>query len=421
MRLYENEATVTTTSQNGIGTGNGMSLELNMLSDAEASTIGAADLNGNAPITQCMPHASNTPSAPMRTVHYETAQSKRKACSTTRRSAIASFGIGLATLLAAALTAPHDASAAELGDIKDSYDDLTSQLDALATEYQELSRQREQTQAQIDELSASIASQQETIASINARIADREAQRYKGSTPLEQFAVMLDSSDFDELVRNSYYVDRANRQDEELRREHDDAVAELGRQQAELSETTATLDAQMSEIEAKQSEVNDALAGLSDDLRARLSQDDPELLAAAEASGDVLSVLTTSVGSADAVVAAAYSTGSTGVGFCAAWVANVMAAGGVGRFNGNACDYYWWYCDSADVDAIAPGMIIAVPSEPYSYAAQIYGHIGVYVGNGTVRHCVSGVVKDQSLQSWIDEFGVTTQPRWGWMGDVMLV
>ena len=205
-----------------------------------------------------------------------------------------------------------------------------------------------------------------------------------------------------------------------------DEIADVVDRHPELFEEPKVSEEEMLEvadtiIEAKQSEANGALSGLGDELRARLSQDDPELLAAAEASGDVLSVLTTSVGNADAVVVAAYSTGSTGVGFCAAWVANVMAAGGVGRFTGNACDYYWRYCDSADVDAIAPGMIIAVPSEPYSYAAQIYGHIGVYVGNGTVRHCVSGVVKDQSLQSWIDEFGVTTQPRWGWMGDVMLV
>ena len=66
-------------------------------------------------------------------------------------------------------------------------------------------------------------------------------------------------------------------------------------------------------------------------------------------------------------------------------------------------------------------MIIAVPSEPYSYAAQIYGHIGIYVGNGLVRHSASGRMVEQSVDSWIAEYGVTTQPRWGWLGDVVLI
>jgi hypothetical protein len=65
-------------------------------------------------------------------------------------------------------------------------------------------------------------------------------------------------------------------------------------------------------------------------------------------------------------------------------------------------------------------MIIAVPTEPYSAAARLYGHIGIYVGNGTVRHCASGVVMTQSLDSWISEFGVTSTPRWGWLGGVAL-
>jgi len=37
-----------------------------------------------------------------------------------------------------------------------------------------------------------------------------------------------------------------------------------------------------------------------------------------------------------------------------------------------------------------------------------------------VRHCASGVVKSQSLSSWISEFGVTTTARWGWLGGVAL-
>ena len=113
-------------------------------------------------------------------------------------------------------------------------------------------------------------------------------------------------------------------------------------------------------------------------------------------------------------------TSSTGAGYCAAWVSNVFSNAGVGTFYGNACDMYWSYCTSSDTSSIKTGMIVAVPSEPYSYAAILYGHIGIYIGGGTVRHCASGVVKSQSLSSWISEFGVTTTARWGWLGGVAL-
>jgi hypothetical protein len=92
----------------------------------------------------------------------------------------------------------------------------------------------------------------------------------------------------------------------------------------------------------------------------------------------------------------------------------------VGNFYGNACDMYWSYCTSSNTSSIQTGMIVAVPSEPYSSAAILYGHIGIYIGGGMVRQSVSGVVKSQSLSSWISEFGVTTTPRWGWLGGVVL-
>ena len=122
----------------------------------------------------------------------------------------------------------------------------------------------------------------------------------------------------------------------------------------------------------------------------------------------------------EAVISATYYTPSTGAGYCAAWVTDVFSNAGIGLFYGNACDMYWAYCNSSNYADLEPGMIIAVYSEPYSDAAVLYGHVGVYIGNGTVAHCVSGTVCFDSLEYWVNVFGVTTTPRWGWLGNVDL-
>ena len=117
-----------------------------------------------------------------------------------------------------------------------------------------------------------------------------------------------------------------------------------------------------------------------------------------------------------AVVRATNSTPSPGAGYCAAWVTWAFRNAGIGYWTGDACDMYWRWCKSADPVDLQPGMIIAVPTEPLTYAAQIYGHIGIYVGNGLVMQSVSGRVRYQTLPGWIRTFGTTSTVKWGWLG-----
>ena len=105
---------------------------------------------------------------------------------------------------------------------------------------------------------------------------------------------------------------------------------------------------------------------------------------------------------------------------CAAWVSNVFSNAGIGHFYGNACDMFYRWCHSSDQSTIQTGMIIAVASLGGSAAALIYGHVGIYIGGGMVRHNISGVVKTQSLSSWISNLGGLSTPRWGWLGGVAL-
>lgn len=113
-----------------------------------------------------------------------------------------------------------------------------------------------------------------------------------------------------------------------------------------------------------------------------------------------------------AIVNACHTTASPGSGWCAAWVTYVYQNAGAGSPGGNACDMYWNYCKYSDKSQLQVGMIIAVPSHPGTSAGRIYGHVGIYVGDGTIMHNV-GSIESMSLDNWISYYGKTYTPKWG--------
>lgn len=113
----------------------------------------------------------------------------------------------------------------------------------------------------------------------------------------------------------------------------------------------------------------------------------------------------------------AFKTPATPGGYCALWVTNVVSNVGYGYYSGNACDLYRSYCHSSDPKQLKIGMIIAVSSHPHSRAGSIYGHVGIYIGNGLMRDSVYGYVRQISVKDWMAYYGATVQPRWGWMGN----
>lgn len=100
-------------------------------------------------------------------------------------------------------------------------------------------------------------------------------------------------------------------------------------------------------------------------------------------------------------------------GWCAAWASDVIKNAGFARPGGNACDMYDWWCTSSNLDELKVGMLIAVKHSPYGSDGWKYGHVGIYVGNDTVRH--QAVTRtDTNLNDWIEEYGTYSTPRWGW-------
>ena len=393
----------------------------------------------------------------------------------TRRDALRILiGAGMCAVLSPAIaraaTTQEKLDAAQL-----SYDEAQSKLDQIGQEYSAIADQLSQTQAQVGDLSSQIDAKQSEIeqkqTEIDAKQAEVEAKQqqlgermcsaYKsgGSSVLD---ILLSSATFEELTSNIYYLDKISAADQAMISEVKDLKAELESQKSSLEAEKAELESQKSELEtlqaqqeqqleeaqAKQAEAQDLVSNLSSEVKELMAQRDAELLAAQQAAEEAArqeeerrkaaaaaaanknngssggsssggSQTITGNGSLAAVQSAAYSVPSPGSGLCAAWVTRVFAAAGLNVGGGNACDMYNWYCYTS-VSNIQPGMIVACPSAPYSSAAVIYGHVGIYLGNNTVRDNASGRLRTSSLSAWVSEYSVTSTVRCGWLGGVAL-
>ena len=86
-----------------------------------------------------------------------------------------------------------------------------------------------------------------------------------------------------------------------------------------------------------------------------------------------------------AIIEACAATAPAPAGYCATWVTNVYSALGIKAY-GNANDMWADLCLYDQRADLMPGMIIAVEhaGTDEKSAGYIYGHVGIYLGNGMV-------------------------------------
>ena len=116
------------------------------------------------------------------------------------------------------------------------------------------------------------------------------------------------------------------------------------------------------------------------------------------------------------VASLAWNEPTTPSGWCALWVHNVFEAYGIYDVDGNACDLYNNYCTSSNPSDLKVGMIVAVSRHPGTSGGRIYGHIGIYVGDGIMLDS-SGSVRVWNVQDWINSYNGWVTPKWGWYGN----
>ena len=95
-------------------------------------------------------------------------------------------------------------------------------------------------------------------------------------------------------------------------------------------------------------------------------------------------------------------------GYCQAWVSDVyqVATGKRPTAHCAICAGEKWGV-SSDWSQIQVGAAV------YAYASNPYGHVAIYIGNGTVIHNLMGTVTVQSLESFVEGFHAFS---WGFEG-----
>ena len=104
------------------------------------------------------------------------------------------------------------------------------------------------------------------------------------------------------------------------------------------------------------------------------------------------------------IVDAAFITPSPGPGWCAMWVSQVYQNAGLGYIGGNANDMYRNHTFTSDRSKLEVGMLVAVESSSSGgEAGLIYGHVGIYIGDGKVIDNI-GHIRVTTLDDWISIF-----------------
>lgn len=331
-----------------------------------------------------------------------------------------------------------DAAQKKLDEVQKQLDDIAAQYEKLVSDQEKTCTQIEEVQGQIDSTQVQIDKKQQELDTKKKALSKRVSSAYKSG--IDGFlSVLLSSSSLAELSSNIYYLDKISEKDramiEEVNRvkgELDDKKANLENHKKSLEQLKEEQDQELERMASKQNESKQVLEGLSQDVKDLMAKRDAEFQRAAEERSQQaaaarsgsrsynLSEVTGDLnlggnlsGSQRNVISYAYRVGSPGVGLCAMWVSQVFSAAGMGYPTGNACDMYYAWCHSSNKSDLKPGMIIAVPSHAGTRAGRIYGHIGIYVGNGVVRENI-GYVATTSLDRWISYYSSITTPRWGW-------
>ena len=353
-----------------------------------------------------------------------------------------------------------DRTEAELAGAQERYDEVEAQLEQIAEEYEALSVDLADTLARIDEVNYQITVTEEQIAEKEAeleekrdRLSRRVRSAYKAGGD-EALSAIFASQTFEELDSNIYYLDKISESDrrliddvERLKEELEAHRVELEADKASLEEWRALQEEQLVQMQGKQEEVQEILEGLDEDVQALIAKRDDEIMqlarereeqrkreeeakkAAEEArnNGREGSADNTSgtfadgkqSGSQARVIAACKSTGSPGGGLCAMWVSMVFSNAGFAYAGGNANDMYNWWTTSSNRADLKPGMIVAVSTHSHTSAGRIYGHIGIYIGNGIMMDNI-GYIRTISVNEWIRYYSTTVTPRWGWLMGIKL-
>ena len=187
----------------------------------------------------------------------------------------------LALVCACPGLATGNAWADEVDEAQAVLDAAEARMASLSAEYEWLSGQVAELQAQVDQAAADALTAQQEVLDGRAALGATAASEYRGGSSVSLLSVVLESSNFNDLLRNVEYVgqimqyqaDEVRAQKE--RKERLDAVA------ADLNEKKNAQEKALAELEQKRVEASNVVAEASDRL-ADAKAEQAERLAALE-------------------------------------------------------------------------------------------------------------------------------------------
>lgn len=341
-----------------------------------------------------------------------------------------------------------DQTEKKLADAQQRFEEVQGQLDEIAEQYESLSQELAETLSDMDKVNIQIENTEQRIAEKEEELDNKRKilsrrirSAYKSGSD-EVLSALLMAESLSDLGSNIHYLDKITANDRRLIEDVEKLKGELEEHKEDLEADLAQLEGlrkqqeqKLSDMQAKQEEVQKLFEELGEDVKELIAERDSEILqlaqereeqrkreeeAAARSAGVIGSYLDgTTSGSQARVIAACKSTGSPGAGLCAMWVSMVFANAGFAYAGGNANDMYNWWTTSSNRADLKPGMIVAVSTHSHTSAGRIYGHIGIYIGDGIMMDNV-GWIRTISVNEWIRYYSTTVTPRWGWLMGIKL-
>lgn len=309
-------------------------------------------------------------------------------------------------------------------------DEVNKQLESLQKDFEAVNEKLANTTKEIEVVNGQIDEQQEKLKEKQGELGNRVSNKYR-SGDSNLLDLVLNSTSFSDFANNWFLANRVMQSDNDLIDGVKEEKQKLSDKRSELEELQSQQTQEIQNVQAKQQETTDLVNSLDQEVKDLMAQREAEIVAAAATAAAAQQAASQSGYSASAyqgsaqiphadtaqgqaIVNACFSTPSPGAGYCAMWVSHVYSNAGCGYPQGNANDMYWAYCHSSDKSELQAGMIIAVPSHTAADSwGVIYGHVGIYIGNGQVMDNI-GVISTSSLDSWIATYSTTYTVKWGW-------
>ena len=369
----------------------------------------------------------------------------------------------------------------QLDQVTSQYGILASEQDKTFADLQAVREKIAENEAHITDVQQQIEQHQADLAAKRDILAQNVADDYK-SGGVGLLSILLSSSTFEDAVSRIYYYSAVSQAQaskieavSSAKTELENRQGELKRLEDELHEEEASIEtlyeqqrAQAEEMHQQQLKAAELLSSIPAEAQSALGEEGAQLVAESQyivqtaeenkASGTKTNTNASneqapaadagqsethqeetsheeantqpvsqdpapsySDGSLQALLNSAYATGPTRADWgCSGWVYIVFKNAGICNFSGSAADFANTWCYSSNRADLRPGMVVAVPTHAGTAAGRIYGHVGIYMGDNTVRDYAGGSVRMVNLDTWIETYSTIVDVRWGWCGGVVL-